>query len=456
MYAIVDIETTGGHADSNGITEIAIYVYDGNSIVNQFTSLVNPMVAIPAFLEQYTGITNKMVSKAPIFSAIAPTIYKLLKDNIFVAHNVNFDYSFIHHQLKACGYLLATKKLCTVRLSRRIFPGYKSYSLGNICNSLAIPLSNRHRAAGDAMATVKLFEKILKSDPSLVVIEALKKGSKEYTLPPHLPKEQFDKLPQQTGVYFFHNKEGKVIYVGKAKNIKARVTSHFSGNKPNKQKQDFLRNIYSFSFTACGTELMAYILESVEIKKHWPEFNRALKKVDFNFAIYCYTDRNEYLRLAIDKLRKNITAVATFKTQIEGIQMLQFMVSKFELCPKFCAINTSQKMCRELPELSCKGACEKKVLSTDYNIKVSEAIAYLTQNDSYIIIDKGLYVDEISCIVIENGKFIGMGYAPITSKKNTFEYYKSFITPHKTSFYIADILQSDQLTQSAQIIKFSE
>jgi DNA polymerase-3 subunit epsilon len=163
VYAIVDIETTGGHADSNGITEIAIYVYDGEKVIDEFVSLINPESYIPAFISGYTGITNEMVENAPIFEDVAEQVHQLLKDNIFVAHNVNFDYSFIKHQLQGCGYELDTKKLCTVRLSRKVFPGYKSYSLGNICGSLNIPISDRHRAAGDAKATVILFEQILKT-----------------------------------------------------------------------------------------------------------------------------------------------------------------------------------------------------------------------------------------------------------------------------------------------------
>jgi DNA polymerase-3 subunit epsilon len=162
MYAIVDIETTGGHANSNGITEIAIYIFDGDKVVDEFVSLVNPQYPIPPFLESYTGITNQMVQRAPKFNQIAPKVFELLKDNIFIAHNVNFDYSFIHYQLQQNGFDLNTDKLCTVRLSRKVFPGYKSYSLGNICGALGIPVHNRHRAAGDAIATVKLFHKRLK------------------------------------------------------------------------------------------------------------------------------------------------------------------------------------------------------------------------------------------------------------------------------------------------------
>jgi DNA polymerase-3 subunit epsilon len=453
VYAIVDIETTGGHADSNGITEIAIYVYDGEKVVDQFVSLINPESYIPAFISGYTGITNEMVENAPIFREVAEQVFDLLKDNIFVAHNVNFDYSFIKHQLQQSGYDLNAQKLCTVRLSRKVFPGYKSYSLGNICGSLSIPISDRHRAAGDAKATVILFEKILRNDDGTVIKSFLKKGSKEYLLPPNLPKEQFDKLPQQTGVYYFHDQQGKIIYVGKAKNIKKRVGSHFGGNSTAKQKQDFLRNIHAITFIECATELMAFILESIEIKQHWPAFNRALKKLEFNFGIYDYQDRNDYIRLCIDRVRKNIVPLYTFKTQVEAINALQNLVSQYELCPKLCLINTSKEPC-ELESSCCHGACQMKEDAATYNQRIQQAIDLLTTQESYAIIDKGLYADERSCILVENGKFIGMGYMPVGTSMHDLDNVRSFIKLQKESFYIREILQSEALTSTAKRINF--
>jgi DNA polymerase-3 subunit epsilon len=453
VYAIVDIETTGGHADANGITEIAIYVHDGEKVIDEFVSLINPECYIPAFISGYTGITNEMVENAPIFEDVAEQIHDMLKDHIFVAHNVNFDYSFIKSQLQHCGYDLNTSKLCTVRLSRNVFPGYKSYSLGNICGSLDIPISDRHRAAGDAKATVILFEKILQNDSDSSVIKSfLKRGSKEHNLPPNLPKEQFEKLPHQTGVYFFHDETGKVVYVGKAKNIKKRVGSHFSGNSTSRQRQDFMRSIHGITFTECATELMAFILESVEIKKHWPAFNRALKKLEFNFGIYDYQDRNDYIRLGIERVRKNIVPLYTFRTQLEAIGALQQLVEEFELCPKLCHLNTSKEPCGDASE--CHGACHMIEDPETYNARVDQAIAQLTTHESYAIIDKGLYSDERSCILIENGKFVGMGYMPIDAGTQDLESIRTYIKPHKESFYIREMLQSETLTATAKRISF--
>src|SRR6476661_2774049 len=157
MYAVVDIETTGGYAAANGIIEISIKIFDGEQVTEEFETLVNPLKPIPRYIQAFTGITNEMVADAPYFSDVAEKVYTFLQGNIFVAHNVNFDYSFIKAHLEACGYSFQAKKLCTVRLSRQIFPGFPSYSLGNLCQSLEIELKDRHRAAGDAAATVILL-----------------------------------------------------------------------------------------------------------------------------------------------------------------------------------------------------------------------------------------------------------------------------------------------------------
>ncbi len=164
LYAIVDIETTGGYAAGNGITEIAVIISDGKKILQRFETLVNPVYTIPRYVESLTGITNLMVANAKLFKMIAGELHQLLCDKIFIAHNVNFDYSFIKHHLGAAGYELNCKKLCTVRLGRQILPGLKSYSLGNFCREIGIDVENRHRAGGDADATVQLFHHLLEND----------------------------------------------------------------------------------------------------------------------------------------------------------------------------------------------------------------------------------------------------------------------------------------------------
>jgi DNA polymerase-3 subunit epsilon len=213
MYAIVDIETTGGFAAANDITEIAILVHDGHRVTDRFETLINPSVAIPYFIQSLTGISPAMVASAPSFGEVAGIIYEKLQGRVFVAHNVNFDFSFLKHHLAANGFELNAPRICTVRLSRKVFPALPSYSLGNLCRSFNLHIENRHRAGGDADATARLFDLILENNGEPHIREFLKRTSREQCLPPHLPKEQIEQLPYIPGVYYFHNQKGKVIYV---------------------------------------------------------------------------------------------------------------------------------------------------------------------------------------------------------------------------------------------------
>src|ERR1700748_895482 len=199
MYAIVDIETTGGHASANGITEIAICIHNGKMVVERYETLINPQRDIPIYIQALTGINNDMVRNAPLFDDVAADIYHLLNGKIFVAHNVNFDHSFVKYHLTAAGYDLQANKLCTVRLGRKIMPGLPSYSLGKLCHFLGIENDARHRAMGDCEATTTLFSLLVQNDAENHIQQALKQRSKEQVLPPNLPKQDIDNLPFAPG-----------------------------------------------------------------------------------------------------------------------------------------------------------------------------------------------------------------------------------------------------------------
>jgi DNA polymerase-3 subunit epsilon len=440
MYAIVDIETTGTYAAANGITEISIHVFDGNKVIEQFQTLINPGQSIPQYIQSFTGITDEMVADAPRFENVADKIHSLLHDKIFVAHNVNFDYSFIKASLNHSGFEFNTKKLCTVRLSRKIFPGFPSYSLGNLCHSLGITITNRHRASGDAEATVEVFRMLLQNDKELHISKSLLKNSKEQSLPPNVPKEQFDKLPYCPGVYYFHNEKGKIIYVGKARNIRYRVNSHFSNNSESRQKQNFLRHVYDISFHPCATELMAQILESAEIKRLWPIFNYSQKRWEDVYGLYSYEDQKGYLRLAIEKNKKQLTPIYTFHYLVDGHAVLRKLIHEFELCPKLCFMQTGNEKCEGLNEGYCHGACEKKEKPVKYNKRVLKAIESLQAQPSFAIIDKGISDDEQSCILVREGKFYGMGYIPLVSQVSEMEDLKSFLIQYKENSFIRNLV----------------
>jgi DNA polymerase-3 subunit epsilon len=450
-YAIVDIETTGGYAAANGIIEICIKIFDGKRITEEFETLVNPNQAIPRYIQAFTGITNELVQDAPAFEEIAEKVFTYLQGNVFVAHNVNFDYSFIKSHLEYYGYSFHAKKLCTVRLSRQIFPGLPSYSLGNLCHSLEIDLTNRHRAGGDATATVVLFQKLLAHDAKGIIQTSLNRNSKEAVLPPHVPKAHFDALPKNPGVYYFHDQKGKIVYVGKAKNIRSRVNSHFSNNSDSRQKQNFVRHVHAISFQSTATELMAAILESTEIKRLWPVFNTSQKRQEELFGIFVYEDQNGYMRLAIEKKRKNSNPVYTFHYKVDGYGVLRKLLKEFSLCPKLCFIQTDSENCIGISEEYCHGACEKKETTSLYNERVLEAIASLTRRPSYVVLDRGLTEDERSCIMVDQGSFFGMGYLPKNIENITKQNIQEYIKPYKENSYIRTLLLSHATNFPSQI-----
>ncbi len=452
-YAIVDIETTGGYAAGGHITEIAIRIFDGRKVTDQFDSLIRPERNIPLYITALTGIDNDMVYDSPLFEEVAEEVLALLQGRIFVAHNVNFDYSFLKYHLEEAGYKYTAQKLCTVRMARKIKPGLRSYSLGPLCGSLAIPLENRHRAGGDADATVILFKKLLEWDIHGATAAMLKKGSKEQQLPPNLPKAHFEALPEKPGVYYFRDAKDKVLYVGKAKNIRKRVAQHFTGHNPHPKRQNFMREVYAVDFELCGTELMAFILECLEIKRIWPKYNRALKKYEPKFGLFSYEDLLGYKRLFIGKYNKSLLPIQVFTTRETGINKLYDLVRRFGLCASLCRLGSCEicDMMDKRTDLLCSANEPPEV----YNGKVDQALSYLKEDmPGFYIMDKGRNKNEKSCIWVEQGNFYGMGYIDNSEDIRAPEDIKDRLTAYVGNHYIMQLILSFVCKNPGKVFKF--
>ncbi len=442
LYAVVDIETTGSYAAGNGITEIALVVHDGKKVLDFYETLVNPQIGIPRFIQSLTGITNEMVAHAPRFEEIAERVSLMLQDKIFVAHNVNFDYSFLKYHLGSAGFALGEKKLCTVRLARKIIPGLTGYSLNKLCNQLNVNLTNHHRAGGDALATAEIFKILVERDKNNVILNALKGRNKEQYLPPHLPGEHIDKLPGAPGVYYFYNSKGKIIYVGKAVNLSKRVKSHFANNKAGKQKQDFLREIHRVSYRECATELMAHILESTEIRRLWPIYNRSQRGYLPKYGLFVYEDRQGFKRFAIEKNKQYYKPVYTFNTLHEGNNLLRQLIREYGLCVKLCNI---AKDCD----------CSNHDKSAFYNAKMDRAIAHLQEKlPSFALIDRGIQDDERSCILVKEGNFYGMGYIKWDQPLNDMKILQQDLEPLQDNDYIRNIVYKHAATHPEKCVQF--
>ena len=292
IFSIVDIETTGGHRYGNRITEIAILKVQDGQIIDEYETLINPERSIPSSISQFTGITNAMVASAPKFYEVAKRIVELTKDTIFVAHNVYFDFNFVKSEFSSLGYVFQLPKLCTVRAARKILPGHSSYSLGNLCRDLGIPITSRHRAMGDARATVELFRILQEKEPQLHI--TISDSEKKVSFPPHLDPSEYERLPTLPGIYSFWDDKGALLYIGKSINIKKRVASHFRINIAKAKERELKGAIHKITFEVLGNDLCAKLVECDQIKKQRPRFNRSMNRARFRYGLVWLPDMFGY------------------------------------------------------------------------------------------------------------------------------------------------------------------
>ena len=409
MYAIIDIETTGGSYRLERITEIAVFIHDGTRIIDEYSSLINPERNIPYFITSLTGITNEMVEDAPKFYEVAKKIVEMTEGKVFVAHNARFDYSFIRQEFNMLGYNYKRPLLDTVALSRKLLPGHSSYSLGNLCNDLGIEINGRHRASGDAMATVRLLELLLERDRTLKS-GSLIKNRKASKLHPAFDVSRIDDIPEEPGVYYFHNEEGEIIYVGKSRNLFQRVNTHLSNNTSARAME--MRSMTAgISWEPTGSELIALLLESTEIKKRKPLFNRAQRRTGYSWGIYSYTDDNGYIRFDCRNVSDKAVPLALFNSRDNARGKLVQIISKYNLCQKLCGMYDTDGPCFHHQVSLCRGACCGEEAPSEYNQRALMALdEFIFRERNFFIIDRGRESEERSAIKIVNGKYTGYGY----------------------------------------------
>ena len=440
MYSIVDIETTGGKYNEEGITEIAIYKFDGHEVVDQFISLVNPEREIQPFVVNLTGINSNMLRNAPKFYEVAKRIVEITEDTILVAHNTSFDYRILRTEFDRLGFDFERETLCTVELSKDLIPDLPSYSLGKLVRSLGIPVTDRHRASGDALATVKLFKLLLAKDIEKKIIQQSVKKDTRAKLEPRLI-DIIAKLPSITGVYYIHNADGKIIYIGKSNNIKKRITQHFTGT--NSKSKKIQLQVAAVTYEATGSELVALLKESEEIKRNKPIFNRALRRTTFTHALYHLKDENGYINLIIDKADGRKKAITTFSNRQSAKSFMFKAVDDYNLCQKLTGLYKTKTSCFKYEVKECKGACINDENPFEYNERVMQLINKNTyENQNMVIVDRGRDIDERSAILIENGVFKGIGFFNLNYQINTIDVLESIITPMENNRDHQHIIQS--------------
>lgn len=453
MYAIIDIETTGGQYNAEGITEIAIYKFDGHEVIDQFISLVNPEIPIQPFVVKLTGINNAMLRSAPKFYEVAKRIIEITQDCIMVAHNASFDYRILKTEFKRLGYDFDKNTLCTVELSKKLIPDLPSYSLGKLVRSLGIPMTDRHRASGDAMATVKLFKMLLAKDSEKLIIKSLVKSEISKGMTPKL-LDIVESVPAKTGIYYMHNEKGDLIYIGKSKNIKKRVNQHFTGTNPKSKK--IQNEIFAVTYEETGSELVALLKESEEIKINKPTYNRAQRKSIFQWALYVEKNKEGYLSLKLNKADGRKKEITSFSSLAEGKTALFIITEKYGLCQKINSLYETKSSCFQYEIKQCLGACINKELAINYNLRVQE---FLTKNtfeqQNMVIIERGRSIEEKCAILIENGIYKGFCFYDLNYQINQIDILKTLIIPMQHNRDVKNILQSYlRKTKHLKVIHF--
>lgn len=440
MYAILDIETTGGKYNEEGITEIAIYRFDGHEIVDQFSSLINPERPIQPFVVNLTGINNEMLRQAPKFYEVAKRIIEITDDCILVAHNALFDNRILTTEFDRLGYPFEKQTLCTVELAKKLIPDMPSYSLGKLVRALGIPLTDRHRAQGDAKATVSLFKMLLAKDTSKQIIsETVRKD----------PKKKLDSkllnlvenIPSEVGVYYMLNAAGDVIYIGKSKNIKKRLSQHFTSE--NRKSKRIQQQVKSVSFEKTGSELIALLKESEEIKQIKPMFNRALRRSSYTHQLTSFVDENGYINLSIEKADGRKKAIITFSNFQQAKSELFKITEEYNLCQKLNGLYDSKNQCFNYTIKACYGACISKEPAEEYNARVKAFLEKKSfENQNMLIIDRGRDVEERAVVLIEGGKYKGYGFYNLNHQINNPEILKTIINPMQNNRDAQHIIQS--------------
>ena len=453
MYAILDIETTGGQFNEEGITEIAIYKFDGHEIVDQFISLVNPEIPIQPFVVKLTGINNEMLRSAPKFFEIAKRIIEMTNDSVLVAHNADFDYRILRTEFRRLGYDFNVKTLCTVALSQRLLPEQPSHSLGKLVRALGIPMADRHRASGDAMATVKLFKMLLDKDLNKEIVKEHIKFEIQKGIAPKL-MDIISSLPSKTGVYYIHNEKGKLIYIGKSRNIKKRINQHFTGTT-NKCKK-IQAEVYTVTYDETGSELIALLKESEEIKINKPIYNRAQRKSIFQFALYAEKDEKGYLNLKLQKADGRKKEITSFASIQEAKNALFRITSHYHLCQKYTGLYTTKNECFQYKIKECDGACISLISPEEYNERVQEFINKNSfERSNMILIDRGRNSGEHSAVLIENGIYKGYAFYDLNYQITKIEILKNILIPMQNNRDTRNIIQSYiRKSKTLKIVKF--
>lgn len=394
-----------------------------------------------------------MLRSAPKFYEVAKRIIEITEGCIVVAHNSSFDYRILRNEFDRLGYKFVRQTICTVELSKKLIPEQPSYSLGKLVRSLGIPVTDRHRASGDALATVKLFKLLLSKDSTKEIVKEYIKTEVKPGMAPKL-LDIVESLPNKVGIYYIHNEKGDLIYIGKSKNIKNRINQHFTGKTSKCLK--IQSQVYAVTYEETGSELIALLKESEEIKINKPIHNRAQRKTLFNWALYSEKTKEGYTALKVEKSDGRKKEITSFTSLQEGKTALFKITEKYQLCQKINGIYDTKKSCFQYDIKQCFGACIGKENSEEYNKRVKDFIKNNSfESNNMVIIDKGRTHDERSAILIEKGIYKGYCFYDLNYQISNIEILRNLIIPMQNNRDTRSIIQSYmRKSKNLKIVKF--
>jgi len=445
MFAIIDTETTGGNPVKDRVMEIAIIIHDGTNTVEEFHTLINPRTKIAPFIEALTGITNEMVKSAPPFEDLSEKIFDLTNDKVFVAHNVAFDYSVLRREFKRLGIRFQRKQLCTVNLSRKLLPGYSSYSLGKLCADIGIPIKGRHRAYGDAKATSVLFHKLIDGDSKGLIEHILLDDLENINIPSGLPKEIIDDLPEETGVFYLIDSKMNTLFIGKARNLRQGVISLYKNSETTDGFKELLPLVNDITYELTGNELIAQLMEQSEIKKYAPKYNHKIRLKRTVFGIYHYVGVGGFINLEVERISTQDSGPLIESTTAQSTRnILKRLISKYELHPNFCGLKTKNN---PMPH---------ELIPKEYNTKVSSLIRrHQYRFPNFFIIGEGRSHHEQSIVWIENNSYRGYGFFEPENIENDIQSLKDSVTSYPNNADVKRLVRNWlRKKKKAEIIKY--
>ncbi|MCF8258753.1 MAG: GIY-YIG nuclease family protein [Flavobacteriales bacterium] len=408
-FAVVDVETTGTIHDGK-ITEIAIIVHDGTRELDRFTTLLNPGRRIDPYVARLTGITDRMVADAPLFEEHAQRILEMTRDRIFVAHNVSFDYAFLKMEFRSMGMEFKRDTLDSIDICRRIIPDLPSYSLKKLCTSIGIPMNGHHRALDDTEATALLFAKLYGMDIK-TVFSRVKADIPDVNIPPNLPSTQLEGIPESTGVYYFHDADDQILYIGKSVDLRKRIFSHFHP-KEKKKWAELWRAIHSITFEETGSELAALLLESQQIKQQQPRLNVALKmQHPLPYSIFEGVNDQGYVTFSIRRRDTKTDSIIDLRGYREGERLLIRTAERFKLCRCLMGLQQLKGNCFQHQIKECDGARMGLVSAEEYNARAARARQSMSITlENLLIVSAGRHADEYALVQVEQGRYMGYGF----------------------------------------------